>query len=92
CVTCNAVEAETKLALENFYSEELGKGEITFTSLNLDEDQSRGVAEDLKVSGQTLLLVRGDEQINLTGEGFMNARTNPTKFHGILKAQIDKLL
>ena len=50
------------------------------------------MAETLHVSGQTLLIVKGETQVNLTNEGFMNARTNPTKFHEIIKAQIDKLL
>ena len=49
-------------------------------------------AEDLKVSGQTLLLVKGEKHVNLTNDGFMNARTNPDKFHAILKEQLDKLL
>ena len=92
CVTCNAVETEAKLALENFYSNELSDGEITFTSLNLDETSSKKLAQNLKVSGQALLIVRGEERVNLTSEGFMNARTNPEKFHEILKTQIDKLL
>lgn len=92
CVTCNAVETETKLALETFYSDELSDGDITFTSLNLDETNSKKLAQNLKVSGQALLIVRGEERLNLTSEGFMNARTNPEKFHEILKTQIDKLL
>ena len=50
------------------------------------------MAQALKVSGQTLLLVKGEHQVNLTNEGFMNARTNPTKFHEILRTQIDNLL
>ncbi len=71
---------------------ELSDGDITFTSLNLDETNSKKLAQNLKVSGQALLIVRGEERLNLTSEGFMNARTNPEKFHEILKTQIDKLL
>ena len=50
------------------------------------------MAEQLRVSGQTLLLVRGEEMVNLTNEGFINARTNSGKFHEILKSHIDKML
>jgi hypothetical protein len=92
CATCNAVENETKVALEMFYADQVKEGNIAFASLNLDEDDGKKLAEQLKVSGQTLLLVKGDQMVNLTNEGFMNARTNSGKFHEILKSNIDKLL
>lgn len=92
CETCNAVENETKVALEMFYADQMKAGNIDFNSLNLEEEDGKTMAEALQVSGQTLLIVKGESHINLTNEGFMNARTNPTKFHEIIKTQIDKLL
>ena len=92
CATCKAVENETKMALETFYADKMNAGTIDFTSLNLEEDEGKTIAQTLRVSGQTLLIVKGETLVNLTNEGFMNARTNPTKFHEILKTQIDKLL
>lgn len=92
CVTCNAVENETKAALELYFADQLKAGSIEFTSLNLEEENGKEKAKSLKVSGQTLLLIKGESMVNLTNEGFMNARTNPSKFHEILKTNIDKLL
>ena len=92
CATCNAVENEAKVALEMFYADQLKEGNIVFISLNLEEDDGKKMADQLKVSGQTLLLVKGDQMVNLTNEGFMNARTKPDKYHEILKSNIDKLL
>ena len=92
CATCNAVENETRVVLEMLYADQVKEGNISFASLNLDEDDGRKLAEQLKVSGQTLLLVKGDQMVNLTNEGFMNARTNSGKFHEILISSIDKLL
>jgi hypothetical protein len=92
CATCNAVEDETKIALELYYKDQLSEDEISFTSLNLEEEDGKKMAETLHVSGQTLLLIYGENQVNLTSDGFMYARTNPSKFHEILKIQIDKLL
>ena len=92
CATCNAVEDETLMALELFYKENIEAGTIEFTSLNLEEEEGESMAQELQVSGQTLLLVKGETKVNLTNEGFMNARTNPSKFHEILKSQIDQLL
>ena len=92
CATCNAIENETKVALEMFYEDKMKAGTMDFNSLNLEEDEGKEMAQSLHVSGQTLLIVKGETQVNLTNEGFMNARTNPTKFHEIIKTQIDKLL
>jgi len=92
CATCNAVENETKLALELYFADQVKEGNVAFTSLNLEEDDGKKMAEQLKVSGQTLMLVKRDQTVNLTNDGFMNARTNPDKFHEILKRNIDQLL
>ena len=92
CAACNAVENETKMALESFFSDKLKNGEIEFISLNIEEKKSKDIAKALAISGQALLIVKGDKKVNLINEGFMNARTNPAKFHDILKSQIDNLL
>jgi len=92
CATCNAVETETRVALELFYGDQVKEGEIAFTSLNLEEEDGEKMAQELNVSGQTLLLIKGNTKVNLTNDGFLNARTNPGKFHEILKINIDKLL
>jgi hypothetical protein len=87
CVTCKTVEAEAQADLEMLY-----KGEVTFQAVNLDDESSKALAEKLQVSGQTLLLVKGDTKINITNEGFMYARSNPEKFKTIIKEKVDGLL
>ena len=87
CVTCKAIEAEAKANLENLYG-----GKVPFKSINLDEASSRMIAEMLQVSGQSLLLVKGKQIINITNEGFMYARTDPEKFRSIIKENVDRLL
>lgn len=86
CVTCKAVEAEAKANIESLYP-----GRATFKAINLDEASSKTIAEKLKVTGQTLLFVKGEKQINLTNEGFMYAKTNPAKFKSIIKQKVDAL-
>jgi hypothetical protein len=92
CVTCQAVEDETKKAVEALYPEQFEKGKVSFTGVNLDEESSKPVAERCKVTGQTLLVVSGETRIDLTAEGFMYARTNPDKLKEELKKAIDPLL
>ncbi len=92
CVTCKAVEAEAKQDIENLYPEMVKQGQMSFQSINLDNASSKVLAEKLQISGQTLLLVKGSKQINITNEGFMYARTNPEKFKTIVKKKVDMLL
>jgi len=49
-------------------------------------------AEELGVSGQTLLIVSGDIKINITNEAFMYARSKPEKLKQVIKEKIDPLL
>jgi len=92
CLTCNAVESETINALKKYYAEEMKTGKISFTSLNLDNEVGKETADNLKISGQSLLIVKGDTKIDLTSQGFMQARSNPEKLHEIIKTKIDELL
>ncbi len=87
CVTCKTVESEAKADLKSLYGEQ-----VSFKSLNLEDNATKVIAKKLKVSGQTLLLVKGDKKINITNEGFMYARTNPAKFKTIIKEKVDGLL
>lgn len=92
CVTCRTIEADTKKNLENLYPEQVRTGLLTFQSLNLDEEPSRVIAKQFGVSGQTLLLVKGAQKINLTTEGFLYAVPNPDKFKQILNEKVEFLL
>ena len=87
CVTCKAVEAEAKKNLEALYGDK-----VTFQAINIEDDASKAIVEKLKISGQTLLLVKGGTKINLTNEGFMYALNNPEKFKSIIKEKVDGLL
>jgi hypothetical protein len=73
CATCMAVEENSKKAVEELYPEQFKSGEYTFTAVNLDEESSKAIANELGVSMQTLLVVHGDKKIDITGEGFMYA-------------------
>jgi hypothetical protein len=92
CVTCRTIEAKAKENLEDLYPIQMKQGLITFQSVNLDEASSKPLAEKLGVSGQTLLIVKGDQKINLTNEGFMYAVVKPEKFKEIINEKVDGLL
>ncbi len=87
CETCRTVEAEAKQNLKELYGDK-----VSFQALNLEEKATQELAKKLKVSCQTLLVVKDDKQINLTNEGFLYAVTNPDKFKSIIKQKVDPLV
>lgn len=87
CVTCKAVEKVARETIDENY-----KGKVTFVSINREEEKDNPLVKKYKISGQTLLLVKGDEMVDLTSSAFMNARTKPAKFEERLKSEIDKML
>lgn len=91
CATCQAIENETKKAIDELYSEALNNEKIAFISLNLEEEDGKKMAEKLNISGQTLLIVKDGKQVNLTNDGFLYARTNPEKFIEALQKAIGEI-
>jgi hypothetical protein len=87
CITCMAVEEVSKQIVQELY-----KNEVLFSAYNLEKEDGRKKARALGVSGQTLLIVSGENRINITNEGFINARSNPEKLKQIMKEKIDPLL
>lgn len=87
CFTCKNVEAKTKENLKSLYGDK-----VSFQSVNLDDASSKPLAEKLKVGGQTLMVVKGDNKVILTNDGFMYANSNPEKFKAIIKEKVDPLL
>lgn len=86
CATCQAVENATKEALAEYFGEE-----ITFTSINREEDKDNPLIEKHNINGQTLLVIKGEKVVNLTNDAFMNARTKPEKLKEKIKATIETL-
>jgi hypothetical protein len=92
CVTCRTVEEQTKNSIQTLYPALVKEGKITFRAVNLDETEGKTLGEKMKISGQTVLIVKGEQKINLTNEGFLYAVSNPDKYKSIIKEKIDRLL
>lgn len=92
CTTCKTVEAEARKNVEMLYPEQYKSGKISFTSLNIEEPAGKATGERLGINSQTLLIVKGDQKINLTNEGFLYAVTKPEKFRDVIKEKIDPLI
>lgn len=86
CETCMAVEEVTKEALKQYFGDQ-----IVLKSINSEEDKDNPIIKKFQVSGQTLLVLKGDKSEDLTNFAFMNARTNPDKLKAKIKETIDKM-
>jgi hypothetical protein len=87
CATCEAVESVTKEALKENYGEK-----VAFQSINIEEDKDNPLVKKYEISGQTLIIINGDNSKNLTNFAFMNARTRPEKLKVKIKSTIDSML
>lgn len=92
CVTCVAVETESKKAVEQLYADELKTGEVNFHEINLDLDDGKKIAQDLNRNGQGLIVVCDKSIVDLTQQGFMFAMRDPDKLKEALKQAIDNFL
>jgi len=88
CATCEAIEEVTKASLNEFYPEQVKSGTVIFKSLNIEEEANEDLAKQLKIFGQTLLVVKNGKKKDLTNDAFMYARSKPDK----LKEKIHKAI
>jgi len=92
CMTCNAIEANTKYTLDTFFSEAVESGEVTLQVVNVDLEENAAMAEKFEATGTSLFLnviVDGKETpIDLTEFAFMNG-TDEATFSKELKAIIE---
>jgi hypothetical protein len=56
CVTCKAIEANTKYTIDTYFSNEQEKGTIVFKTVNVDNDKNYDIAEDFEATGTALFL------------------------------------
>jgi hypothetical protein len=91
CATCMAVEENARKAVEALYANEVKTGDYSFKAINLDDENSKEIAKNLGVGGQTLLVVRGDKKIDITDKGFLNAH-DLDKMKEEIKSAVDKVL
>ncbi|MBK5208415.1 MAG: hypothetical protein JJE44_02790 [Flavobacteriaceae bacterium] len=75
CMTCKAIEANTKYTLDTYFANEVKTGKIVFKIVNVDKKENEQMAEKFEASGTALFLnviKEGKENhIDLTNFAFM---------------------
>ena len=87
CATCKAVESVTQEVVKTYKQEE-----VSFFAINREEETDHPIIQKFKVTGQKLLLVKGEKMVDLTNDAFLNARTKPEKLKEILNKNLKKLI
>ena len=87
CATCIAIERQTKQAVE-----ELSDNRLTMRTIDISKKENESIVEKYEVAWSTLIVVKGDNVLNLTELGFSLARNNPDGFRERLKSEIKQLL
>lgn len=92
CMTCKAIEANTKYTLDTYFSDELKTDKITFQVIDVDQKENEKVAEKFEAAGTALILniiKNGEEkQIDITDFAFMKGNDQDA-FSKELKSKID---
>lgn len=96
CMTCNAIEKNTKAVLAKHFKDEVSTGKISFRLVNIDEKENEALAKEFQAYGTSLFLRRsGDGKtavVNLTEFAFMNVNRDDGSFEEGLTKEIRKLL
>lgn len=95
CVTCKAIEANTRYTLKTYFANELKNGTIVFKTINVDEEKNYDIAEKFQATGTALFLnvVKDgkEKHIDLTDMAFGYGK-NKEEFSKRLKAKLLKEL
>ncbi len=86
CETCKAVEEVSADIIKELYGDK-----IVLKSINLDDKANEALAKRLGVDGQSLLFVKGTTKKDIVNDGFMYAKTNPTKLKEKIKSTVESL-
>ncbi|MDO6758876.1 nitrophenyl compound nitroreductase subunit ArsF family protein [Tamlana sp. 2_MG-2023] len=92
CMTCNAIEANTRYTLNTYFSKALQEDKIELKVINIDDEINSNIVNKFEASGTSLFLnviINGKEaQMDLTQFAFMNGN-DQADFSKGLKAKID---
>ncbi|MDA3910135.1 MAG: nitrophenyl compound nitroreductase subunit ArsF family protein [Bacteroidales bacterium] len=87
CATCNAVEDVARESVQELYGDM-----VDFAAYNIEDEDGGKIAEKVGVSGQALVVCCDGELIDLTGDAFMHARSNPDKLKVLIQETVDPFL
>ena len=96
CVTCQAIEKETKALIDSQFADAVKSGKVRFRVVDITKSENEALADKYEITWSSLVIVKysnGKETAeNLTQFAFANARSNPAQFKKELAAKINQML
>jgi len=87
CSTCESVEKVSKETINKHYN-----GKVSFETFNREDRVNNDLVRKYEISGQTLLVIKGDQVVDLTTKAFLYAKNDPEKLQKALISQVDEML
>ena len=96
CVTCMAIERETKAVVDELFADAVAEGTLEMRIIDISQAENEALADKYEITWSSLVVVKytdGEEEAeNLTNFAFANARSNPEVFRAELSEKLKKLL
>ncbi len=92
CMTCMAIEKETKALVEGELAKQVKKGNVKFRVVDISTEEGKKIAAKYKVSFSSLFVVTPKGAEDLTRFAFANARSNAEGFRKELKEKVVKAI
>lgn len=92
CMTCMAIEKETKALMDGELAEQVKSGKVQLRVVDFSTDEGKAIAKKYKVTFSSLFVVtnpgKNEKAEDLTRFAFANARSNPEAFRKELKNKV----
>ena len=92
CMTCMAIEKETKALVEGELAQQVKAGKVKFRVVDFSTEEGKKIAAKYKVSFSSLFVVTSKGAEDLTRFAFANARSNAEGFRKELKNKVVKAI
>lgn len=89
CKTCIAVG---NVAQETIKKDFGGNKNVRFTEVNTSEKANEDLAEKYQVTWNALIIVKGDDAVDITEEAFATANENPETLANRIKDEVNSRL
>lgn len=92
CMTCMAIEKETKALVEGELAQQVKAGKVKLRVVDFSTEEGKKIAAKCKVSFSSLFVVTSKGAEDLTRFAFANARSNAEGFRKELKNKVVKAI
>ncbi len=95
CETCKNMKANTKATLDQYFTNQLKDGSITFSIIDIDDKKNERLAEKFQATGTALMInrvVNGKDSIVDWSDFAFDEANDKEKFVAALKLKIDGIL